>query len=149
MGDPGSVGVQRVDQDIALHPRGHGRHDQYGAAPLRIPCLPERLAQSLILSVPSRMRGGLEYFIADAVGDGDADMMLVGWQHAARMDQLFQHRRRIMFRRVDDGAGGRVPPPRIQPRPFAVIDGMDAIGIADAIGRQNPVGFPARHTPPP
>lgn len=44
------------------------------------------------------------------------------------MDELFQHRRRIMFRRLDDGAGGRISPPRIKPRPFAVIDGMDVVG---------------------
>ncbi len=78
MSDAGGVGMQRVDQDMAVHPRGHGGYNQYSAAPLRIPCLPERLAQPLILSVPARMGGGLKDFIADAVGDGDAEMMLVG-----------------------------------------------------------------------
>lgn len=149
MGDTRSVGMQGINQDIALHPRGHGRHDQYGAASLRKPRLSERLAQPFILPVPSWIGGSLEYFIAGTIRDGDADMMLVRWQHAACMDKLFQHRCRIMFRRIDDGTSWRIPPPRIEPCPFAVIDGMDAVGIADTIGRQNPIGSPARHTPPP
>lgn len=72
------VGMYRIDQNIALHPRRHRWHDQYRAPLLREPFLPECLAQPFILPVPSWMAGCLEYFIADAFVDGDADMMLLG-----------------------------------------------------------------------
>src|SRR3546814_6552483 len=87
-----------------------------------------------------------EDFVTDAVGDRDADIMLVGRHHRVRVDELFQHRRRIMFRRVDDRAGRGVPPSRIEPSALAVIDRMRAIGIADPITGQHAVGRSEEHT---
>src|SRR3546814_5744514 len=75
--------------------------------------------------------------------------MLVGRHHRVRVDELFQHRRRIMFRRVDDRAGRGVPPSRIEPSALAVIDRMRAVGIADPITGQHAVGDLRAHAPPP
>src|SRR3546814_17576296 len=75
--------------------------------------------------------------------------MLVGRHHRVRVDELFQHRRRIMFRRVDDRAGRGVPPSRIEPSALAVIDRMRAIGIADPITGQHAVGDLGAHATPP
>src|SRR3546814_14598709 len=75
--------------------------------------------------------------------------MLVGRHHRVRVDELFQHRRRIMFGRVDDRAGSGVPSSRIEPSALAVRDGLRAIGIAGPITGNHTAGDPPAPAPPP
>jgi hypothetical protein len=129
--DLGSVGMRGVDQDVAIQSCRDRRHDQDRRPRLFNPSQPEAFADGLALAVPSRMAGGVEDFVADAIGDGDADIMLIGRQHRTCVNQFFEHRGRIIFGRVDNRRRGRVPPPRIESRALAIIDRVRALGIAN------------------
>lgn len=76
------------------------------------------------------------------------NMLRVRQQHTAYMDQLFQHRHRIMFRYAVMGLAV-VLQRSGRSRTFVVIDGLHAIGIINAINRQYPVGSAVYYTPPP
>src|SRR3546814_7445475 len=74
-----------IEQDVTFHPRLDRRHKQQRRAPCREPRLAKGLADVFALAVPPGEFRGREDFIADAVGDRDADIMLVGRHHRVRV----------------------------------------------------------------
>jgi hypothetical protein len=146
--DLGGVGMCGVDQDVAIQPRRDRRHNQDRRSHLFGPSQPKAFADGLALAVPSGVAGRVENFVADAIGDGDADTMLIRRQHRTGVNQLFEHRGRIIFGRVDNRRRGRVPPPRIESRALAIIDRVRALGIANPKTGQDAIRLLRAHTPP-
>ena len=123
------MGMRWIDKNVSVQPRWYRRHDQNSRPRLLNPCEAEVLAYGLALAVPSRMLGGVEDFIASAVGNSDADIMLAFGDYRAGVDQLFEHGSRVIFGGVDERAGGRIPTPWIEACALAVINRMRALRI--------------------
>ena len=143
------VGMDGIDQDIAVKPCRYRRHDQDRRPRLLYPRLPKAFADGFAISIPSGMVGRLEHFIAGAVGNRNADIMLVGWYDGASAHQLFEHRGRIIFGRIDDRAGWRIPAPRIKPRALRIVDGICTFRITNPETGEDAIRFLRAHTPPP
>ncbi len=148
MGDFGSIWMCGVDKNVSVQPRRYRRDNEDCRLCLFDPSKPVAFADCLTLAVPTGMLGSVEDFVAGAIRNCDADIMLAFGNYRAGMDQLFEHRSRVIFGRIDERAGGCVPPPRIEPCTLAVIDRMRALGIADTKTGQNAVGLLPTHTPP-
>ena len=148
MRDVRSIRVRGVDQYVAIQPCRDRRNDEDRRPALLDPSCPEAFANGLALSVPSRMAGRIEEFVANAVGDRDADIVLTLRDHRIGVNQLFEHRSRIILGGVDDRRRGSVPPPRIEPRALTVIDRISSLGIANPKTSQDAVSLLRTHTPP-
>ena len=148
VGDFCSVRMRGIDQDISVQPRRYRRDEHNCRTRLFHPSKAKAFANGFALAVPPWISGGVEYLVAGAVRDRDAYIMLIGRQHRTRMNQLFEHRGRIIFGCVDHRAGRCIPPPRIEPRSLAIIDWIRALWITNPKTCQDAVSLLAAHTPP-
>lgn len=80
-----------------------------------------------------------------APGQRDFNIMLIGRQAPAAVDELFQQRRRIVFAAVDNGASGRVPSSRRNRRAGGIEDGIGAVRVTDPKTEQRAIETLSSH----
>ena len=131
MGDLGGIGMRGVDKNVSVQSRRYRRNDQDRRPRLFDPRRAKPFANRFALAVPTRMLGGVKDFIAGVIWNRDADIMLTFGNYRTGMNQLFEHRGRVIFGRIDKRAGGSIPSPRIEARALAVVNRMCALGITD------------------
>ena len=135
-----------IDQEIAFLAGHNARHDQKEAAFALLPGVPVGLADGAILLIPPGKIGGIQLLIGDAIGNRDADEVLVGRHDAATVHQFFEHRCRVMLTRIEHRTRGRIPSARIDRRSSRVKDRVMAVRIANPIAGQNAIEDLSTHT---
>ena len=109
------------------------------------PLLAEFLARRRRHAVPAGQAWRREDFVGQAARNGDLNVVLVGRQAAAAVNQLFEKGGRIVFAGVKERAPWRVPSSWRDGRARRIEDRMGASGIPDAETDKSSVENLRRH----
>lgn len=126
--------VAWIDDDVALHARHIGRHNQDRCVTGPGPRGAVLACRRLVSARPIRERVLRDPGKAQAPGQFDLDEVLVGRHQPAEMGELFQHRGRIVLAGVDDRSLSIVPASGADRRAGRVEDRVVTVGVADPIG---------------
>ena len=134
-----------VKKKVSFEPGHDARDDQHERSALLLPELPVSLTRYAGRQVPIRKLSRVEHLVAQAVRDGNLNIMLIRRQHPAAVYELLQDRCRVVLATVKHRAHRGVPAAGVKHRAFRIEDRVGPVRIANPIGPQRPIKLLRAH----